>query len=89
MACYLNNRSLCASLEGSVADKVWTSNPIDLDNLRIFKCPAYMHISREDRSKLDLNSKKFVFVGYAKDVKWFMLYDLIKKKMLFLMSISC
>lgn len=48
-ACYLVNRSPCASLDGKVAEEVWTSNPIILSNLRIFRCSVYVHISSEDR----------------------------------------
>lgn len=39
-----------------------------------------MHISNEDRSKLYPKSKNYVFVGYAKDVKWFKLGNQIKNK---------
>jgi transposase InsO family protein len=82
MACYLINRSPRASLEGKVAEEVWTGKPIDLDNLRIFGCPAFVHISSEDRSKLDPKSKKCVFVGYSKGVKGFKLWDPVSKKMI-------
>ncbi|CAJ2662759.1 unnamed protein product [Trifolium pratense] len=81
MACYLINRSPRASLEGKVAKEVWTGKPIDLNNLRIFGCPAFVHISSEDRSKLDPKSKKCVFVGYSKGVKGFKLWDPVSKKM--------
>lgn len=69
-------------MEGNVVEKVWISNLIDLDNLRIFYFPAYMHISSEDQSKLDSKLNMYVFVSYAKDVKGYKLWDQIKKKML-------
>ena len=73
MACYLVNRFPRASLEGKVAEKVWTSNPIDLSNLRIFESPSYVHISSEDRSKLDPKSRRCIFIGYNKGVKGYKL----------------
>lgn len=53
MAHYIINNSPKASLKRKVANKVWTYNHIDLDNLRIFGCPDYVYISSEYRSKLD------------------------------------
>jgi hypothetical protein len=48
MACYLINRSLRATLDGKVADEVWTSNEVDYSGLRVFGCPAYVHIPSEE-----------------------------------------
>ena len=69
MACYLINRSPRASLGGKVVEEVWTGKPIDLGNLKIFGCPAYVHVSSDERSKLDPKSKKCIFIGYVKGVK--------------------
>nr|KYP64500.1 Retrovirus-related Pol polyprotein from transposon TNT 1-94 [Cajanus cajan] len=40
-----------ASLDCKVAKEV--CNPIDFDNLRIFGCPAFVHMFNNERSKLD------------------------------------
>ena len=58
MAVYLINRSPRSSLGGKVAEEVWTGVDIDLSNLRIFGCPAYMLVSGDEISKLDSKSKK-------------------------------
>ena len=47
MACYLINRSPRAALE--VAEEVWTGNEVDYSRLRVFGCPAYAHITRDER----------------------------------------
>jgi hypothetical protein len=57
MACYLINRSPRAILDGKVAEKVWTCNEVDYSGLRVFGCPAYVHIPSEERSKLDPKSR--------------------------------
>ena len=75
MACYLINRSPRAALEGKVSEEVWTGNQVDYSHLRVFGCPAYMHISSEERSKLDAKSKQCIFLGYQKGVKGFKLWD--------------
>ena len=73
MACYLINRSSKASLDGKIAEKVWTSSPINYSSLRVFGCPAYVHISNEERSMLDAKSRQCIFLGYQKGVKGFKL----------------
>ena len=53
MACFLIDRSPRVALDGKVAEEVWTGNAVDYSNLRVFGCPAYMHVSSEERSQLD------------------------------------
>ena len=71
LACYLINRSPRASLGGKVAEEVWAGNDVDFSKLRIFGCPAYVHVPSDERSKLDPKSKKCIFLGYTKGVKWY------------------
>ncbi|KAE8657094.1 hypothetical protein F3Y22_tig00116997pilonHSYRG00993 [Hibiscus syriacus] len=80
MACYLINRSPRASLAGKVAEEVWTGHDVSFDNLRIFGCPAYVHVPADERSKLDAKSKECIFLGYKKGVKGFKFWDPVAKK---------
>ena len=75
MACYLINRSPRAALDGKVAKEVWTGNEVDYSRLRVFGCPAYTHIAREERSKLDAKFRQCIFLGFQKEVKDFKLWD--------------
>ena len=83
MAVYLINRSPRSALGGKVAEEVWTGVDIDLSNLRIFGCPAYMLVSGDERSKLDSKSKKCIFLGLEKGVKGFKLWDPEARKRMF------
>ena len=83
MAVYLINRSPRSSLGGKAAEEVWTGVDIDLSNLRIFGCPAYMLVSGDERSKLDSESKKCIFLGFEKGVKGFKLWDPEARKRMF------
>jgi hypothetical protein len=49
--------------------------------MRIFSCPTYIHISGEDRLKLDPKSKKCIFLGFKKGVKGYKLWDPVAQKM--------
>ncbi|KAE8691239.1 hypothetical protein F3Y22_tig00110890pilonHSYRG00161 [Hibiscus syriacus] len=80
MACYLINRSPRASLAGKVVEEVWTGHDVSFDNLRIFGCPAYVHVPADERSKLDAKSKECIFLGYKKGVKGFKFWDPVAKK---------
>ncbi|KAE8681218.1 Indole-3-acetic acid inducible 11, putative isoform 1 [Hibiscus syriacus] len=62
----LINRSPRASLAGKVAEEVWTGHDVSFDNLRIFGCPAYVHVPADERSKLDAKSNECIFLGYKK-----------------------
>ncbi|KAE8685445.1 hypothetical protein F3Y22_tig00111098pilonHSYRG00167 [Hibiscus syriacus] len=74
------NRSPRASLAGKVAEEVWTGHDVSFDNLRIFGCPAYVHVPADERSKLDAKSKECIFLGYKKGVKGFKFWDPVAKK---------
>jgi hypothetical protein len=46
-----------ACLDGKVVEEVWTRNEVDYSGLRIFGCPAYVHIPSKERSKVDPKSR--------------------------------
>ncbi|KAE8714902.1 hypothetical protein F3Y22_tig00110187pilonHSYRG00229 [Hibiscus syriacus] len=77
----LNERArYCQGLAGKVAEEVWTGHDVSFDNLRIFGCPAYVHVPADERSKLDAKSKECIFLGYKKGVKGFKFWDPVAKK---------
>lgn len=69
MTVYLVNRSPHISLEGKVTEEVWTRVDIDLSNLKILRCLAYVLIFNDKRSKLNSKPKKFFFLGLRKASK--------------------
>jgi hypothetical protein len=75
MACFLINKSPRAALYGKVVEEVWTGNEVHYSSLRVFGCPAYVHIPSKERSKLDPKSRQCVFLGYGKGVKGYKIWD--------------
>ncbi|KAG8498561.1 hypothetical protein CXB51_004866 [Gossypium anomalum] len=65
-ACFLINRSPFVAIEKKTPQEVWSSNPADYSDLKIFRCPLYAHV---DNGKLELRSIKCVFLGYKAGVK--------------------
>ena len=47
--------------------ETWTGTKPTVGHLRVFGCPAQVHIPAETRRKLDRKSAPFIFIGYAED----------------------
>ena len=54
---------------------MWIGNEVDYSSLRVFGCPAYVHIPSKERSKLDLKSRQCVFLRYGKGVNGYKFWD--------------
>lgn len=77
---FIINRSPNTSLGNKVAQEVWTEKEVDYSGMKIFGCPAYVHVPGDVRSKLDAKSKRCIFIGYERGVKGYKLWDPEKKK---------
>ena len=47
----------------------------NVSNFKVFGCTAYMHISKEQRTKWGFKSVKFIFIGYSINSKGYRLWD--------------
>ncbi|KAG8473056.1 hypothetical protein CXB51_034969 [Gossypium anomalum] len=63
---FLINRSPSVAIEKKTPQEVWSGNPANYSDLKIFGCPAYAHV---DNGKLEPRSIKCVFLGYKAGVK--------------------
>ena len=59
--------SLTRPLGLEIPQELWTGSKPNYDKLRIFSCETYTLIPKEDRRKLELISRKCVFLGYGPD----------------------
>lgn len=75
-AIYVKNRSPTAAIPEATPEELWSGSKIDISNLRVFGCKAYVHIPKELRRKLDPKSKEYVMVGYCEHTKGYRLADL-------------
>ena len=66
---YVQNHILRRILENKTHKEVFFSMKPKVSHLRIFRCPLYIHIPKEKRTKLDPSGKKGIFVGYSKSSK--------------------
>ncbi|KAJ0754054.1 putative RNA-directed DNA polymerase [Helianthus annuus] len=62
--------------------KVWSGKDVSYDDLRVFGCKAFVHIPKDERTKLDVKTKPCIFVGYGGDEFGHRFYDPISKKLI-------
>ena len=73
-AVYVRNRVFCEAA-GGVPFELVTGRSVDLSHLRVFGCPAYVHVDKSRRRKLDDRAWKGIFVGYAPDSPVWLVYN--------------
>ena len=62
---YLINRGPSSSLDGIIPEEEWTGKKVNYSFLKTFGCEAFVHIDKENRTKLEEKSKKCTFIGYG------------------------
>ena len=67
-------------LKNKTPEEVLFGKKPEVNHLRIFGCPVYIHIPKEKRTKLDPSEKKGIFVGYSESLKAYIIYFLGFKK---------
>ncbi|RDX60738.1 hypothetical protein CR513_61094, partial [Mucuna pruriens] len=75
------NLSPIVSLNTEVLNKNWFSKDVKYDHLRVFGCKAFVHVPKNERSKLDMKTRQCIFIGYGQDEYGYKLYDLVEKKL--------
>jgi hypothetical protein len=82
-ACYLVNRSPSSALDEKTPQEVWTSKEPCLTHIKVFGCDAYVHVPKENMSKLDKKAKKCIFIGYKDGLKGYKLWNPETKKVVY------
>jgi hypothetical protein len=72
---YLINRGPSSSLDGGIPEEAWTCKKVNYSFLRTFGCEAFFHIDKDNRTKLEVKSKKCTFIGYRINDFGYRLYD--------------
>ncbi|RDX98967.1 hypothetical protein CR513_18044, partial [Mucuna pruriens] len=75
------NLSPTIALNTEVPDKIWFGKDVKYDHLRVFGCKAFVHVPKDERSKLDMKTRQCIFIEYGHDEYGYMLYDLVEKKL--------
>jgi hypothetical protein len=70
-------------LDDTTPHEVWSGKKPSLKHLRVFGCDAYVHVPKENRSKMDNKVEKCIFIGYKYGVKGYNLWNLETKKIFY------
>ena len=83
IACYVVNRSPSSVLDDKTPQEVWTSKEPSLTHLKVFGYDAYVHVPKENESKLYKKVEKCIFIGYKYGLKCYKLWNLETKKVVY------
>jgi len=82
-AVYVRNRVLNSFLVDKTPYEALNGSKPSIKHLRVFGCSAYVHVPKDERSKIDSKSKKCIFLGYSTVTKGYRFYDSSTKKIIF------
>ncbi|RDY06573.1 hypothetical protein CR513_09420, partial [Mucuna pruriens] len=58
-AVHVINLSPAVALNTEVPDKIWFGKDVKYDHLRVFGCKAFVHVPKDERSKLDMKTRMY------------------------------
>ena len=77
---YVLNLSPSVPLAGDIPQRVWSGKDVSYKHLKVFGCKAFVHVPRDERSKLDSKTKQCIYLSSPSDEFGSRLWDPIKKK---------
>jgi hypothetical protein len=69
-------------LDGRIPEEEWTGKKVDYSFLKTVDCEAFVHIDKENRTKLESKSKKCTFIGYGVHDFGYRLWDYENNKII-------
>jgi hypothetical protein len=69
-------------LDGRILEEAWTGKKVNYYFLKTFGCEAFVHIDKENRTKIEEKSKKCTFIGYSVNDFGYRLWDYENKKII-------
>jgi hypothetical protein len=79
---YLINIGPSGSLDGRIPEEAWTCKKVNYSFLKTFGCESFVHIDKENRTKLEEKSKKCTFIGYSVNDFGYLLWDYENNKII-------
>jgi hypothetical protein len=86
-ACYMVNISPSLASYDKTSKEVWTRKKTSLTHLKVFGCEAYVHVPKENMSKLDKKVEKCIFIGYKDGLKGYKIWKPKTKKVVYIRDV--
>ena len=77
---YLINNSPSVPLDFVIPQRVWTRKDVSYSHLMVFECKTFMHVPKEQRSKLNDKATSCIFIRYGDEEFDYGLWDSEKQK---------
>jgi hypothetical protein len=77
---FLINRGPSIYLDGRILEEEWTGKKVNYYFLKTFGCEEFVHIDKENITKLEAKFKKCTFIGYNVNDFGYLLWDYENKK---------
>jgi len=84
MQCVIHVQNRCphAMLNEKTPQEVWSGRKSSVSHLKVFGSIVYGHVPAQQRTKLEDQSKKYVFIRYDENTKAYRLFNPITKKVI-------
>ena len=73
------NRCPTDAVGGATPFELWHGHKPDVSHLRVWDCPAYVHVQKDKRSAFGSHFEKCIFIGYPDGYKAWKFYNLKTK----------
>jgi hypothetical protein len=70
-------------LDDKNPQEVWTGKEPSFTHIKVFGCDAYVHVPKENMSKLDKKDEKCILIGYKDGLKGYKLWNPKTKKVVY------
>jgi hypothetical protein len=77
---YIQNRCPHAILKDKTLEEVFSGIKPKVRNLRIFGCLVYIHVPKENMTKMEPSRKKGDFLGYNENSKAYRIYVPVQRQ---------
>jgi hypothetical protein len=68
-------------LQNDVLDWFWYGKNISYDHLWIFGYKCFVHVPKDERSKLDTKIRQYIFISYGQDEFSYRCYDQLRRSL--------
>ncbi|KAF2305897.1 hypothetical protein GH714_008746 [Hevea brasiliensis] len=68
-------------VESDSSLELWHKRDVSYGHLHVFGCKCFVHVPKDERSKLDAKRRQCIFIGYGQDEFGYRCYDTIEKKL--------
>jgi hypothetical protein len=79
-AVYLITKGPSSYLDGDIPDEAWTRKMVNYSFLKTFGCESFVHIDKENKTKIEAKYKKCIFIRYNVNDFGYLLWDYENKK---------